>query len=342
MKSAIINEVNSPLTIEDLTLPETLDFGQVLVKVTVSGLCGAQLQEIAGDKNNAKFMPHLTGHEGSGVVQKVGPGVTKVKEGDKVILHWRKGSGIESNFPSYMMGDRKLSGGKVNTITEYAVVSENRMTPVPSDIDDEFCALMGCGISTSFSVISKEADVKFGESVLVIGCGGVGLGCISASKMLNASPVIGVDINPEKYRLVRKNGGDHFFNSENAINYLLENKTKIDCIIDTVGNLDLVSQFLPHLSDQGRCILVSLPKKGTSLTVSDPNRLFGTEGQRILTTQAGGFDPDTDIKRFVKLYQMGKIDYKSLITHRFKLEEINEAIQTLRSGEAGRIMIEIQ
>lgn len=341
MKSAIINEVNSPLTIENLTLPETLDFGQVLVKVTVSGLCGAQLQEIAGDKNNAKFMPHLTGHEGSGIVQKVGPGVTKVKEGDKVILHWRKGSGIESNFPSYMMGDRKLSGGKVNTITEYAVVSENRMTSVPSDIDDEFCALMGCGISTSFSVVSKEADVKFGESVLVIGCGGVGLGCISAAKMLNASPVIGIDINPEKYQLVRKNGGDHFFNSEGAISHLLEGKIKIDCVIDTVGNLDLVSQFLPFLSDQGRCILVSLPKKGTSLTVSDPNRLFGTEGQRILTTQAGGFDPDTDIKRFVKLYQMGKIDYKSLITHRFSLDEINEAIQTLKSGEAGRIMIKI-
>ena len=225
--------------------------------------------------------------------------------------------------------------------TEYSVVSENRMTAVPENIDDEFCALMGCGISTSFSVISKEADVKFGESVLVIGCGGVGLGCISAARMLNASPVIGIDINSDKYQLVKKNGGDHFFDSENAITHLNESKTKIDCIIDTVGNLDLVSLFLPFLSDQGRCILVSLPKKGTSLTVSDPNKLFGTEGQRILTTQAGGFDPDTDIKRFVKLYQMGRIDYKSLITHRFKLEEINEAIQTLRSGEAGRIMIEI-
>ena len=204
MKSAIINEVNSPLTIENLTLPDTLEFGQVLVQVTISGLCGAQLQEISGDKNNAKFMPHLTGHEGSGIVQKIGPGVTKVKEGDKVILHWRKGSGIESNFPSYMMGDRKLSGGKVNTITEYAIVSENRMTPVPSDIDDEFCALMGCGISTSFSVVSKEADVKFGESVLVIGCGGVGLGCISAARMLNASPIIGIDINPEKFEELDK------------------------------------------------------------------------------------------------------------------------------------------
>jgi len=271
----------------------------------------------------------------------VGPGVSKVKPGDKVILHWRKGSGIESDFPSYLLGDKKLSGGKVNTITEYAIVSENRMTPVPSDIDDDFCALMGCGISTSFSVVNKEADIKFGESVLVIGCGGVGLGCISAARMLNASPIIGIDINQEKYQLVKKNGGDHFFDSENAIAYIKERKVKIDCIIDTVGNLDLVSQFLPFLSDQGRCILVSLPKKGTSITVSDPNRLFGSEGQKIVTTQAGGFDPDTDIKRFVKLYQMGKIDYKSLITHRFKLDEINQAIETLKSGKAGRIMIEI-
>lgn len=341
MRSAIINEVNSPLTIEELTLPEELTFGQVLVKISISGLCGAQLQEIAGEKNNSKFMPHLTGHEGSGIVQSVGPGVSKVKPGDKVILHWRKGSGIESDFPSYLLGDKKLSGGKVNTITEYAIVSENRMTSVPNEIDDDFCALMGCGISTSFSVVNKEADIKFGESVLVIGCGGVGLGCISASRMLNASPIIGIDINHEKYQLVKKNGGDHFFDSENAISYLKESKVKIDCIIDTVGNLDLVSQFLPFLSDQGRCILVSLPKKGTSITVSDPNRLFGSEGQKILTTQAGGFDPDTDIKRFVKLYQMGKIDYKSLITHRFKLDEINRAIETLKSGKAGRIMIEI-
>ena len=130
-------------------------------------------------------------------------------------------------------------------------------------------------------------------------------------------------------------------NDKKISNFITQNGIKIDCIIDTVGNLDLVSQLLPFLSDQGRCILVSLPKKGTSLTVLDPNKLFGTEGQRILTTQAGGFDPDTDIKRFIKLYQMGKIDYKSLITHRFKLDDINEAIETLKSGGAGRIMIQI-
>jgi S-(hydroxymethyl)glutathione dehydrogenase/alcohol dehydrogenase len=339
MKSTIINKVNSPLEIIDLTLSD-LQYGQVLVKMKISGLCGAQLQEIAGDKNNEKFMPHLTGHEGAGMVEKVGPGVSKVKPGDKVILHWRKGSGIESDFPHYFMGEKKISGGKVNTLTEFAIVSENRVTSVPQDVDDDFCALMGCGISTSFSVVSKEADIKFGESVLVIGCGGVGLGCISAARMLNASPIIGIDKSQAKRELVEKNGGN-LFNEDLAFSYLTENKIKLDCIIDTVGNLNLVSRFLHFLSDQGRCILVSLPKKDTSLSISDPNRLFGSEGQKIVTTQAGGFDPDTDIKRFVKLYQMGKIDYKSLITHRFGLEEINQAIETLRSGEAGRIMIDI-
>jgi S-(hydroxymethyl)glutathione dehydrogenase/alcohol dehydrogenase len=158
--------------------------------------------------------------------------------------------------------------------------------------------------------------------------------------MLNASPIIGIDKSQAKRELVEKNGGN-LFNEDLAFSYLTENKIKLDCIIDTVGNLNLVSRFLHFLSDQGRCILVSLPKKDTSLSISDPNRLFGSEGQKIVTTQAGGFDPDTDIKRFVKLYQMGKIDYKSLITHRFGLEEINQAIETLRSGEAGRIMIDI-
>ncbi len=338
-KSVVLTRLNSSLEIHDLETSD-LQIGQVLVKISVSGLCGAQLQEIAGLKGNEKFLPHLLGHEGVGIVQAIGPGVTKVNLGDKVVLHWRKGSGIESNFPSYTMGDRKISGGKVNTLSEYSIVSENRMTKVPHDVDDDFCALMGCGISTSFSVVSKEADVKFGESVLVIGCGGVGLGCISASRMLHASPIMGIDISLDKKDIVEKNGGELYLR-DSAIETLKTSGTKIDCIIDTVGNLDLVSEFLPFLSDRGRCILVSLPKKGTSLTVEDPNKLFGSEGQRILTTQAGGFDPDADINRFVKLYKMGKIDYKSLISHRYNLEDINDAILTLRSGAAGRIMIEI-
>ena len=101
MKAAILVKKNEPLIVDDINLPTNLDYGQVLVKVLVSGLCGAQLQEIAGLKGNEKFMPHLVGHEGCGLVEKIGPGVSKVKSGDKVVLHWRKGSGIEAGFPQY-------------------------------------------------------------------------------------------------------------------------------------------------------------------------------------------------------------------------------------------------
>lgn len=341
MKAAIINSVGSPLTIENLELPQTLDLGQVVVQITVSGLCGAQLQEIKGEKGNQKFMPHLTGHEGCGIVKQIGPGVTRVKIGDKVIMHWRKASGLESQFPSYFLNGKRITGGKVNTLAEEVIVSENRITAVPPETDDDFCALMGCGLSTSFSAVSNDGNLKFGESVLVIGCGGVGLGCVNSANLLHASEVYGIDIDPSKKELVEKNGGVFYFKDE-FINYAKSKGVKIDCVIDTVGDLDLVSEILPFLSNSGRCILVSLPKLGTSLSVKDPNGLFGTDGKIIKTTQAGGFDPDRDIPRFLSLYQRGKIDFKSIITHRFKLNEINQALETLRSSKSGRILIDIK
>src|SRR3990167_9037879 len=141
MKAAILEEINGPLTIGEVTLTDLL-FGQVLVKILVSGICGSQLQEIEGNKGNAKFVPHLLGHEGCGIVEKIGDGVTTVKKGDKVVMHWRKGDGIESDFPSYVFKGKKISSGKVTTFSEYAIVSENRLTAVPKDIPDDLCALL--------------------------------------------------------------------------------------------------------------------------------------------------------------------------------------------------------
>ena len=103
MKAAILETLNAPLVIRELSLTE-LDIGQVLVKVIVSGICGSQLHEINGNKGNGKFLPHLMGHEGCGLVEEIGPGVTKVKPGDKVVMHWRPGLGIESDFPKYNLG----------------------------------------------------------------------------------------------------------------------------------------------------------------------------------------------------------------------------------------------
>lgn len=339
MKAVILVKKNEPLVVDDLSLPEQLFFGQVKVKNIVSGLCGAQLQEIAGLKNNEKFMPHLLGHEGCGIVEEIGQGVNKVKVGDKVVLHWRKASGIESEFPMYNWNNRKISGAKLTTLSEYSIVSENRMTKVNNDISNNFCALLGCGLSTGLSVVNNEANIKFGESVLILGCGGVGLNCIFASKLSHASPVVGVDISPYKQLLTVKNGGE--FYQINYLNQLFDKYKKFDCIIDTTGNLDLVSKCIPYLSEQGRCIFVSQPKQNSSLVITNPINLFSTKGLSFKTTQAGGFDPDIDIPKYIKLYLNKVINVDNIITDFYDLDSINEAVAKLMTGTSGRILIKI-
>src|SRR5690348_7075385 len=130
MKAAVLVELNQPLILADLEVP-ALDVGQVLVDVRCSGICGAQLGEIAGVKGPDKFLPHLLGHEGGGVVLQVGPGVTHVKPGDHVVMHWRKGAGIHARTPQYGWDGRTVNAGWVTTFQERAIVSENRVTPIP-------------------------------------------------------------------------------------------------------------------------------------------------------------------------------------------------------------------
>ncbi len=135
MKAAILVELNKPLIVDTIHLPDDLLYGQVLVKVKYSGICGSQLGEINGVKGPDKYLPHLFGHEGGGVVQKVGLGVTQVKEGDHVVMHWRKGAGIDAPTPKYQWGDKIVNAGSVTTLNEYAVISENRLTPIPKEFD---------------------------------------------------------------------------------------------------------------------------------------------------------------------------------------------------------------
>ena len=136
LKAAILETLNSPLVIREISLTE-LDIGQVLVKVLVSGICGSQLHEINGNKGNGKFLPHLMGHEGCGLVEEIGPGVTKVKPGDKVVMHWRPGIGIQSLPPVYKYKGVPLNAGWVTTFNNHAIVSENRITKISSANHDK-------------------------------------------------------------------------------------------------------------------------------------------------------------------------------------------------------------
>ncbi len=129
-KAAILAKSREPLIIDEIELPETLDVGQVLVKVLYTTICGAQLNEIAAAKGPDKFLPHLLGHEASAKVLEIGPGVSNIKPGDTVVLHWRPSLGIQSKAPSYKWRGNTLNAGWVTTFNDYAVISENRMTPI--------------------------------------------------------------------------------------------------------------------------------------------------------------------------------------------------------------------
>ena len=334
MKAAILEQIDAPLAVREVELTE-LKFGQVLVKVLVSGLCGAQLHEIKGHKGNAKFLPHLMGHEGCGIVEEIGLGVTTVEPGDKVVMHWRPGSGIESPFPNYVLDGKTISSGKVTTLNEYSIVSENRITKIPYDTPSVLAAMLGCSLTTALGIIDNECDLKFGESVGIVGCGGVGLNLIQAAKMKNASPIYAVDINHEMCDLSTEMGADVFANS---IRHL---PTTMDVIIDTSGVPEVISDAYDRLSPSGRLILVGQPTPGKSVELPNAVSMFDGSGKSIRATQGGRTDPEKDIPRYIKLALSGSLDYESLHTDTFFLDEVNEAFDLLRSGNAGRIMIRI-
>lgn len=339
-KAAILTEIDKPLTISNIETTE-LQIGQVLVKILISGLCGAQLQEISGLKGNSKFLPHLLGHEGCGIVEEVGPGVTKVKKGDKVVMHWRKGDGIEASFPKYIFNGKEISSGKVTTLSEYSIVSENRVTTVPNDTPDELCALLGCGLTTALGVINNEANIKFGESVMIVGCGGVGLNLIQGAKLASAYPIVSVDIIEEKKDICLSIGATTYINtlSQNLLSEL--NNQKFDVIIDTTGNPTAIKNTLPFLSGNGRYILVGQPKPEQDIIIPNGNKMFDGSGKIVQATQGGKTLPTEDIPRYLNLHKSGILDIKKIITHTFTLNQINEAFDLLRSGHAGRIMIKI-
>lgn len=344
MKAAILEEINAPLTVGDVEL-SSLTTGQVLVKVLVSGICGSQLQEIAGNKGNAKFLPHLMGHEGCGIVEEVGEGVTKVKKGDKVVMHWRKGDGLEADFPSYMFKGKKMQSGKVTTFSEYSIVSENRLTSVPHDTPNELCALLGCSLSTALGTIQNKARVRPGESVMIVGAGGLGVNLIKAAKIAGASPIISVDIHEHKRESTLALGADLYINA--AVEDIAETLQKelniknVQSIVDTSGAKQGLESTIPLLAGGGRYILVGQPKPGETIELKNAYHLFDGEGKTIKATQGGGFDPSIDIPKYLELFKSGALNIEGIITHRVSLDEINDAIDLVRKGMAGRVIIDI-
>lgn len=354
MKAAVLEKINAPLAIMDCEMPDRLGHGQVLVKLLVAGICGAQLQEIAGHKGNPDHLPHLLGHEGCGMIESIGPGVTTVKPGDKVVLHWKKGAGCDVVGASYEQNmeirwdstgretgrvDRKIKSGPITTFSDCTIVSENRVTAIPYDVPNDFACLLGCSLSTALGVAENEARIKFGESVLIIGCGGLGLSLILAAKLAHAYPIVAID-KCESKKTMAKNLGAMFCDSE-----CRQDAVQFDVIIDTTGHAPHIAQLAPS----GRYIMVGQPDPYVAyLQVGQASRLFEGNGKTIRATQGGCFSPETDIPRYVNLWRSGALNESNvtLVTHRVTLENINHGLDLVRTGQGpnrtgvGRVMID--
>lgn len=332
MRAAILTKLNAPLELAEVE-PLPTWTGQVRVRMLASGICGAQLAEIRGEKGNAGFLPHLLGHEGCGIVEEVGLGVTKVKAGDKVVLHWRKGAGMESDFPRYNYDGREIRSGKVVTFGEVVLASENRVTRVPADTPNYFAALLGCGLSTALATLQHEADFAAGQSLLVIGAGGIGLNLLRAAEIFHAEPVACVDVVEDKCKTVESMGAEYYCKSFPAHEF--------DVVVDTVGRPETIAKGIAHTAASGKFILVGHPMLPITIAPTEAN-LFAGEGKLIRTTQGGAFQPERDIPRWVKLHAAGKLKIDGIISHRFPLEKINDALDLVRSGHAGRVLLNIE
>ena len=342
MKAAVLYEVNEPLVLEEIEAPDPL-YGQVRVELKASGICRKQLQEVRGLHGPDPHLPHLLGHEGAGIVEAVGPGVTRVSVGDHVVLSWIKAKGTDAKPPVYRRGEQRINAGAVTTFNQYTVASENRVTRIPKEVPFDKASLLGCAVPTGVGVVFNTAKVKPGSVVAVFGVGGIGLNILQGAVLAEASVIVAVDLYDQKLKQARRFGATHALNARRedpiaALKKLTDGKG-VDYAFEASASRQAMENAYACVKwGTGLAILVgNLPHDDKKISI-DPFPLYA--GTRLIGTWGGETDPDRDFPRYVEWYLKGSLKLDQLITHRFRLEEINNAILILERGEVGRAIIE--
>jgi S-(hydroxymethyl)glutathione dehydrogenase / alcohol dehydrogenase len=359
--AAVLDSVGS-LQVEEVELEEPRR-DEVLVHLLASGICRSDLSLMDG-KWPAP-LPMVLGHEGAGMIEAVGEGIDPARVGERVVLTFTPACGrcrfcLQGRINLCTSAERAMDHGVlldgttrirragqtvhhlalVSSFATHAVVPGNAAIPVPAELDPTLACLLGCGVLTGVMSVTRRANVRPGESVAVLGCGGVGLATIMGARLVSAHPVVAVDPVQSKRELALRLGATH------AIDPLAEDPVAaigdivpggVDHAFEAIGVPSVAEQAFSATRTGGRTVFIGQPAMG--VTASFPVYELTQFEHDVLGTHIGGATPALDIPNLARLATVGALDLESLVTHRYPLQEIHTAIETTRSGTAGRVVL---
>jgi S-(hydroxymethyl)glutathione dehydrogenase/alcohol dehydrogenase len=363
-KAAVAWKAGAPLTIEtvDLQGPRA---GEVLVEVKATGICHTDHYTLSGADPEGLF-PAILGHEGAGVVLEVGAGVTGLKPGDHVIplytpecrqckfclsrktnlcqaIRATQGKGLMPDGSSRFSIDGRpiLHYMGTSTFANHIVVPGIALAKIREDAPFDTVCYIGCGVTTGVGAVLFTAKVEAGANVVVFGLGGIGLNVIQGAKMVGADKIIGVDINPKREAMARRFGMTHFVNPKevpNLVDHLVQlTDGGADYSFECVGNVQLMRQALECThKGWGRSIIIGVAPAGAEISTR-PFQLV--TGRKWEGSAFGGARGRTDVPKIVDWVMDGKLKIDELITHRLKLEDINEGFHLMERGESIRSVV---
>ena len=351
-----------PLAIDEVEL-RAPEMGEVLVRIAAAGLCHSDLSVINGDR--PRPTPMLLGHEAAGVVESVGPGVHDLAKGDHVVLVFVPScghclpcfegrpalceAGAASNTAGTLLGGgRRLfrEGGTINhhmgcsAFAQYAVVSRRSLVKVDAEIPLEDAALFGCAVLTGVGAVVNTARIPMGATVAVIGLGGVGLAALLGAACAGASRIVAIDLSAEKREFARQLGATDVFdggaaNAADAIRAATQGG--VEYAFEFAGSVRAMELAYRITRRGGTTVTAGLPPPAATFAVPHVNLV--AEERTVKGSYIGTCVPARDLPRYVALYKQGKLPVNKLLTHRLKLEEINEGFERLREGRAVRQVV---
>ena len=347
-----------PLEIRELEL-DPPQRGEVLLRMTAAGVCHSDLSVVDG--NRPRPLPMLLGHEGTGVVEQVGEGVEGLAPGDHVVAvflprcgecaHCRTDGtlpcipGTESNNAGFLPGGGEQvrlhddGGGRVlhhlgvSAFATHAVVNQASVVKIGSDVPPEAAAPLGCAVLTGGGAVVNAGKPQDGDSVMVVGLGGVGIAALMTAVGLKKGTVIGVDANPEKLERARELGADEAYSPEE----LAEKGVKADVVVEAAGHPRAFETAFNATAPGGRTVTVGLPHPEAESVIRP--LLLTAEARTVIGSYLGSAVPSRDIPRYEDLWRKGELPVEELVSDRIRLEDVNAAMDTLADGKAVRQVI---